>query len=132
MTDAPYGITRNLGEIGFDAALDKVIGALKEEGFGIITEIDVKATFKEKIDVDFGRYKILGACNPTIAHQALSSEPMLGLMLPCNVIVFEEDDGTVTASMADPAELFKIVDRPGMTATMGKVRDSLLRVHASL
>ncbi len=132
MTDAAYGITKNLGKTDFDSAISRVTEALKSEGFGLITEIDVKATFKKKIDVDFRNYKILGACNPLIAHRALSRELMLGLMLPCNVIVFQEDDGAVTVSIADPAEIFKIVEQPGMETVMDQVREVLLRAHAAL
>ena len=125
MTEATYGINKNLGKIDFDEAIDKVTGALKTEGFGVLTDIDVKATLKKKIDVDFRNYRILGACNPPLAHQALSSELLIGLLLPCNVVVFEEDDGTVTASAVDPAEMFKVVNRPGMEELAGQVGDKL-------
>ena len=124
MTEATYGINKNLGKIDFDEAIDKVTGALKTEGFGVLTDIDVKATLKKKIDVDFRNYRILGACNPPLAHQALSSELLIGLLLPCNVVV-EEDDGTVTASAVDPAEMFKVVNRPGMEELAGQVGDKL-------
>lgn len=132
MTEAKYGINTNLGKIEFDQAIDRVTAALKTEGFGVITEIDVKATLKKKIDVDFRNYKILGACNPPMAHGALSTDLMLGLLLPCNVIVFEEDSGDVTVSIADPAEMFKIVDNPDVAALAEKVRAALLRVRQAI
>lgn len=132
MTDATYGITKNIGEIDFDEAIEKVTAALKTEGFGVLTEIDVKATLKKKLDVDFRNYRILGACNPPLAHQALSSELMIGLLLPCNVIVFEEDDGTTTVSAVDPGEMFKVVDRPEMAELAGQVGAKLRNVLNAL
>ena len=84
-----YGITRELPNVGYDEAVTRVTEALKTEGFGVITEIDVKKTIKEKLGIDVRRYRILGACNPPIAHAALEADPMIGLLLPCNVIVFE-------------------------------------------
>jgi uncharacterized protein (DUF302 family) len=86
----------------FDEAVDRVSDALREQGFGILTRIDVKKTFKEKLDVDFRDYVILGACNPKLAHRALTSRPEVGLMLPCNVTLEEEPDGAVTVRIADP------------------------------
>ena len=112
MTSATYGISKNLGRVDFDTAVERVTEALKTEGFGVLTEIDVKATLKKKLDVDFRQYKILGACNPPLAHKALQKEPLIGLLLPCNVVVFEEDDGTITASAVDPKEMFKVVTNP--------------------
>lgn len=88
----------------FDAALVAVTAALKEEGFGIITEIDVQATFKAKLGADYRRYRILGACNPSFAKQALDHDPLIGLLLPCNVVIFEKDDGKVMLGMIDPIE----------------------------
>lgn len=132
MTDAAYGLTKNLGKVGFEEAIERVTAALKTEGFGVITEIDVKATLKKKIGADFRNYRILGACNPPIAHQALTQDLMLGLLLPCNVIVFEEDNGGITVSIADPAEMFKIVDRPEMAAIAAQVREALLSVQAAI
>jgi uncharacterized protein (DUF302 family) len=111
MTNATYGITKSLGKVDFDQALGSVTEALKGAGFGVLTEIDVTATLRKKLDVDFRNYRILGACNPPLAYKALEAELMIGLLLPCNVIVFEEDDGTVTVSAVNPAEMFKVVGR---------------------
>lgn len=91
----------------FDQAVEKVISALKQEGFGVLTNIDVKAILKEKLDTDFRRYIILGACNPSLAHQALQNEPLAGLLLPCNVTVEETDAGSLV-SIVNPAVLFSI------------------------
>jgi len=132
MTEAKYGMTVNLGKIPFDDAINRTTAALKTEGFGVITEIDVKATLKKKIDVDFRNYKILGACNPAMAHGSLSADLMLGLLLPCNVIVFEEDGGDITVSIADPIEMFKIVDNPAVAGIAEKVRAALLRVREAI
>jgi len=128
MTDATYGYTRNLGRVEFDDAVARVTAALKTEGFGVLTEIDVKGTLKKKLDVDFRQYKILGACNPPLAHRALSNELLIGLLLPCNVIVFEEDDGTVTASAVNPGEMFKVVDNPGMADIAAQVDAKIKKV----
>ena len=132
MTDATYGYTKNLGAIGFDEAIERVTAALKGEGFGVLTEIDVKATLKKKLDVDFRQYRILGACNPPLAHQALSGEPLIGLLLPCNVVVLEEDDGTITVSLANPRELFKVVQNESLLAMAGEVDDKIRRVADAL
>jgi uncharacterized protein (DUF302 family) len=132
MSEAKYGMTVALGKIPFDEAINRTTAALKTEGFGVITEIDVKATLKKKIDVDFRNYKILGACNPAMAHGALSADLMLGLLLPCNVIVFEEDGGDITVSIADPIEMFKIVDNPAVAGIVEKVRALLQKVKEAL
>jgi uncharacterized protein (DUF302 family) len=121
MSEASYGYTKNLGTVAFDDAIERTTSALKKEGFGVLTEIDVKSTLKKKLDVDFRQYKILGACNPSLAHQALSNEIMIGLLLPCNVVVFEEDDGTITVSAVNPREMFKVVDNPDMEGVAEQV-----------
>ena len=97
--------------LAYEDAIARVTAELKKEGFGVLTEIDVKATLKQKLDVDFRRYIILGACNPVLAHQALQAEPEIGLLLPCNVIVYEEDGGSVIA-ITDPVALFSVADNP--------------------
>ena len=132
MTSVSYGHTKNLGKTDFDEAVTRVTEALKTEGFGVLTEIDVKATLKKKLDADFRNYKILGACNPPLAHKALTNELLIGLLLPCNVVVFEENDGTTAVSMADPTELFKIVDKPEMAGMADEVDAKLLKVLEAL
>jgi uncharacterized protein (DUF302 family) len=127
MTQTEYGITKNLGQVEFDQAVERVTEALKTEGFGVLTEIDVKATLKKKLDVDIRKYKILGACNPPLAHKALQNEPFIGLLLPCNVVVFEEEDGTVTASAVDPKEMFKVVQHQELGAVAETVAEKLKR-----
>src|SRR5688572_9817535 len=97
-----YGFQRHLEHASVDEALKRVTAALNHEGFGILTHIDVKETLKKKLDVDFRRYLILGACNPSLAHKALNTDPQIGLLLPCNVVVQETMDGGVIVSIADP------------------------------
>jgi uncharacterized protein (DUF302 family) len=99
---------------GFDEAVSKITQALKEEGFGILTEIDVKSTLKKKLDVDFRKYRILGACNPPFAYKALQAEDKVGTMLPCNVIVQETADGEVEIAAIDPIASMKAIDNPGL------------------
>jgi uncharacterized protein (DUF302 family) len=132
MSDATYGIKKNMGQLDFDEAVNRVTGALKGEGFGVLTEIDVKATLKKKLDVDFRKYKILGACNPPLAHKALLSEPLIGLLLPCNVVVMEEEDGSTTVSVVNPMEMFKVVENADMGDIAGAVTAKLNNVMNSL
>ena len=132
MTDAKYGITKSLGKVDFNEAIEKVTAALKVEGFGVLTEIDVKATLKKKLDVDFRQYKILGACNPPLAHQSLSADLMIGLLLPCNVVVFEEDDASITVSAIDPVAMFSVVDRPDVAPLADQVGAKLTRAIEAL
>jgi uncharacterized protein (DUF302 family) len=127
-----YGYTKSLGKMNFTDALARVTDALKKEGFGVITEIDVKKTVKEKLGKEFREYRILGACNPPLAHQALSDELFIGLLLPCNVIVFAEDDGAVTISIGNPKEMFKIVDNPKLMPLAEEVDGRLKKVFAAL
>lgn len=100
-TEPPYGISAVL-DLDYEEAVEQTVAALKQQGFGVLTEIDVKATLKKKLDVDFQRYVILGACNPPLAYRALSTERDVGLLLPCNVIVYENADGTSTVSALNP------------------------------
>ncbi|GBD93428.1 hypothetical protein BMS3Abin05_01011 [bacterium BMS3Abin05] len=108
-----YGFTRNV-DLSYEQAIEKVTEELKKEGFGILTEIDVTATLKKKLDVDFKPYKILGACNPPFAYKALQAEEQIGLMLPCNVIVYVNDSGETVVSAVDPVASMQAVDNPGL------------------
>ena len=112
----------------FDEVIDKTIEALKTEGFGVLTTIDVKATLKKKIDVDRRPYTILGACNPVLANRAIEAEPDIGLLLPCNVLVREEDDGSVSVLFMDPAAVLGMVDSPDVTELASEVRGKLQKV----
>jgi uncharacterized protein (DUF302 family) len=112
----------------FDKAIEKVTSKLKEEGFGVLTEIDVKATLKKKLDVDFKKYKILGACNPPFAYKALQSEDKIGIMLPCNVVVEENNDGKVEVSAVDPVASMQAVKNESLGSIAEEVRSKLKKV----
>jgi uncharacterized protein (DUF302 family) len=117
--------------VPYDRAIERVTAALKTEGFGVLTEIDVKATRKKKLDVDFRRYAILGACNPPLAHRALSTTLDIGLLLPCNVIVYEDDGGSAIAIL-DPLAMLGIVDDPSLEPVAQEARARLQRVIDAL
>jgi uncharacterized protein (DUF302 family) len=119
-----YHFTRVV-DLGFDDAIAKVTQALQEHGFGILTEIDVKATLKRKLDVDFRPYRILGACNPKMAYQALQVESKIGTMLPCNVVIEQSADGKVEISAVDPVASMSAIDNPKLGAIANEVRDML-------
>jgi uncharacterized protein (DUF302 family) len=121
------GMTKKL-KIGFDEALARVPEALKTEGFGVLTEVDVAGTLKKKLDIDFRRYRILGACNPPLAHKALSASLEVGLMLPCNVVVYEGDDGKAVVSAIDPTRTIAAQELPAVKEVAEAVRDKLGRV----
>jgi len=126
-----YYINKIIGG-SFDAAILKVTETLKKEGFGILTEIDVKATLKKKLDVDFRNYRILGACNPQFAYKALLAEPKIGTMLPCNVIVEEVGDGKIEVSAVDPLASMQAIDNPGLGPIAIEVQAKLRKVIESL
>ncbi|SOC79564.1 Uncharacterized conserved protein, DUF302 family [Salinimicrobium sediminis] len=115
-------------DTSFEEAIDKVTKELKEEGFGILTEIDVKETFKKKLDVDFRKYRILGACNPQLAHKAISAESKIGTMLPCNVIVQETQNGKTEVSAVDPVASMSAVENKDLGGIAGEVREKLKTV----
>ena len=118
-------------EHSYEQALAKLPAALGAEGFGVLTEIDVKETLKKKLGVDFRRYKILGACNPSFAHQALTKEIDVGAMLPCNVVVYERDDGKTVVAAIDPMATLA-ANRPDLAPIAAQVRERLARVVAGL
>ncbi len=128
---AAFGIRKTL-DLGFDEALAKIPEALKAEGFGVLTEIDVQATLKKKLDVDFRRYRILGACNPPFAHRALQHSLDVGMLLPCNVIVYETDDRKTVVSAVDPMQTMAVQGDPAMRPLAEEVRQKLQRVIDSL
>ena len=131
MTEHNIGIHIRL-HTDYETALARVIDALKVEGFGVLTEIDVKETLKKKLDVDFRPYKILGACNPPLAHRALSATPEAGLLLPCNVTVSLADDGIVDVSLVDPLAMLGVIENKDLAAVAMEARQKLERVGAAL
>ena len=128
---AAFGIRKTL-DLGFDEALAKIPEALKAEGFGVLTEIDVQATLKKKLDVDFRRYRILGACNPPFAHRALQHSLDVGMLLPCNVIVYETDDRKTVVSAVDPMQTMAAQGDPALRPLAEQVQQKLQRVIDSL
>jgi len=127
-----YGFTTTLSGIDFEQALEKTIEALKAEGFGVLSEIDIQSAMKTKLGVDMPRYRILGACNPPLAHQALQAEPDIGLLLPCNVIVREAEDGRIVVGFLNPQVMVELVEKPGMKAVSDDAEKRLRRVCESL
>lgn len=114
-----------ISKVGFDETLLKVEEELKKEGFGVLTEIDVQSTLKKKLDVDFKKYKILGACNPKLAHQALSSEDKVGILLPCNVIVEENKNGQVEVAAVNPMVAMSTVENENLAEVASTVTEKL-------
>ena len=127
-----YYFNKTLSGKSFDQAIEDVTAELKKEGFGVQTEIDVKETLKKKLDVDFKKYKILGACNPSFAHKALQSEDKIGVMLPCNVIVEEHENGDIEVSAVDPVVSMSAVKNDGLGEIAAQVRDNLKKVIDNL
>jgi len=130
-TQPSYGIQICV-DLSYEDAIEKITAALKEEGFGVLTEIDVKATLKKKIDADFRRYIILGACNPHFAHQALQAETDIGLLMPCNVVVYEADDGKTVVEAMDPGMMAQVSDNPDLSKIAVDARAGIERALRSL
>jgi uncharacterized protein (DUF302 family) len=125
-----YGFSKTV-DLSFEDTINKVTDELKKEGFGILTTIDIKETLKNKIDVDFKKYTILGACNPPLAHKALQAEEEIGLLLPCNVIVYEKDSKSIV-SVFDPSLMSKVVENENLTPIAEEVKEKLQRVFDSI
>ena len=122
-----YGLTKTLSDTTVEEAKANVTAALATEGFGILTEIDVKATFAAKLGKQVGGYTILGACSPSLADQALQAEAAIGLLMPCNVVIAEQSNGNLSVSIADPVAMFQPLNRPDMNEFAHTVREQLLR-----
>jgi len=129
--DTKYGFGKTVA-LGFDAAIEKVTQELAKEGFGILTEIDVQATLKKKLGHDMPPYKILGACNPPLAHRAITAEPPIGLLLPCNVVVRQDHAGAVRVEFMDPDAVLTLVDKPEIKPLAAEVKARLQKVLAAL
>ena len=127
----PYGIGVTV-PLAYEAAVARIREELQKEGFGVLTEIDVAATMKKKLDVDMPPYRILGACNPQFARRAIAAEPQIGALLPCNVVVRTDAAGAVHVEFMDPDAVLRLVDRPEVVTLAGEVREKLLRVMHAL
>ncbi len=132
MNEFRYGFDTELHDTSFPVAVGRTVEALKAEGFGVLTEIDVRKTLKQKLDEEYHPYVILGACNPPLAHKALKAEAQIGLLLPCNVVVQKHPERGVVVSVADPKALFELVDNSEIQAVADEVSQRLERALASL
>lgn len=130
-TEQTLGMTVAL-RAGFEQVIERVTAALQAEGFGILTQIDVQETLRKKLNVDFRPYRILGACNPALAHRALQAAPEVGLLLPCNVTVAAADGGLTEVSIVDPLGMMAIIDHPDLRAVAVEARERLARVVSAL
>ena len=132
MSAIKYGFEKELPRLDYESAIARVTELLKEEGFGVLTEIDVKGTMKKKIDLEFRKYVILGACNPQLAARALQAEPQIGLMLPCNVVVQEGDGGGSIVSIIDPKAMFLFIENDALKPVAAEAEEKLKRVYDKL
>ena len=126
-----YTIKRTI-DGGFDSVIERTVAALKTEGFGVLSDIDIQSTLKAKLNVDMSRYRILGACNPPLAHQALQAEPAIGVMLPCNVVVHETAPGKIEVTAIDPRAVIGSIGNPHLTSIAATVAEKLARVVAKV
>lgn len=126
-----YGFGKDV-KLSFDAAVERTTQALQQEGFGVLTDIDVAATMKKKLDVSMPPYRILGACNPPLAHRAISADPQIGLLLPCNVVVRQDQSGNVRVEFMDPNAVLELVDKAEVTALATEVRQRLVKVMEAI
>jgi uncharacterized protein (DUF302 family) len=131
LTDHSIGIFIRV-DMDFDTTLARTVGALKNEGFGVLTEIDVKETLKKKLDVDHLPYKILGACNPPLAYRALTAAPEVGLLLPCNVTVRQLEDGSIEVALVDPMAMLGVIADPALNPIAREARERLERVSQAI
>lgn len=125
--DTKYGFGKTVN-LGFETAVERVTQELQKEGFGVLTDIDVAATLKKKLNQEMPPYRILGACNPPLAHRALTAEPSIGLLLPCNVVVRQDESGAVHVEFMDPNAVLDLVDKPAIVELAREVRQKLERV----